>query len=175
MLCFRVADHFHHLNQSGWLRWHSCACGHVLPWHCELCSRVHTSKIQGFSPWSFLYVNYERVQPLLGSRKTQVTLNCWDTQERILVLGLKLHLIPLAGISEQPGWVLRIFTLSTCGSAYIFYPSLNFFEVWLQVCDRHKSWVSLQDFRAGVNFKQSRCCARTKYSWGSCKPGGAWR
>lgn len=71
-------------------------------------------------------------------------------REESWVWGLKLYLIPLAGISEQPGWMLRIFILSTCGSSYnIFFSKLEFFGgVWLQVCDRHRSWVSLQDFRA---------------------------
>lgn len=43
------------------------------------------------------------------------------------VWGLKLYLIPLTGISEQPGWVLRIFTLSKCGSSYNFFSKLEFF------------------------------------------------
>lgn len=68
--------------------------GTFFSWHCGLCWEcLHTAKKQVFSLGSFLYVNYEREQPLLcplGSTKTQVTSNWWDTQERVLGLGAEI-------------------------------------------------------------------------------------
>lgn len=124
--------------------------GTFFSWHCGLCVRVSAQNL-GFFPHA----------PSCMWIMKQCSLYCapWDPakpkslltdgilRKDFWVWGLKLYLIPLSGISEQPGWMLRIFTLSTCGSSYNFFSQAwNFWGVWLQVCDRHRSWISLQDF-----------------------------
>lgn len=136
-------------------------------------------KSRGFFPWSFPYVNYGKVQPLLcplGCSKTQVTFNWWDTQEGVLGLGAEV----VSHSLNRNFWAARMgaedfHPLYVWQQLQFFFQAWIFWGVWLKVCDRRRSWVSLWDFRAGVNFYWSRCCSRTKSSWGSYKPGGAWR
>lgn len=95
MLCFRASAQFHHINQSGGLRWHRwCLRARSSPgtvgsvWGC-----LHTRKIQGFFPVILPVGESWRIQPLLcplGSSKTQTTFNWWDSQERVLGLGAEV-------------------------------------------------------------------------------------